>query len=84
MAEKLQRPIEKRGFKNFFLGNAYRKEATISYTDGSDQTVTLNLWQQNMFAVRFEIELAFMVRDINKFVLLTGSTPEATTTSTGE
>jgi len=32
MAEKLQRPIEKRGFKNFFLGNAYRKEATISYS----------------------------------------------------
>ena len=57
-------------------------EATISYTDGNAQTVTLNLWQQNMFAVRFEIELAFMVRDLNKFVLLTGATPSATTTTT--
>ncbi len=32
MAEKLQHPIQKRGFKNFFMGNAYRKEATISYS----------------------------------------------------
>lgn len=50
-------------------------EATITYLDGSDNTVTLNLWQQNMFAVRFEVEMTFMVRDINKFVLLTGQTP---------
>lgn len=57
-------------------------EATITYTDGSDQTVTLNLWQQNMFAVRFEVELGFMVRDINKFVLLTGNVPASTTTTT--
>lgn len=52
-------------------------EATITYTNASSQTVTLNLWQQNMFAVRFEIELAFMVRDANTFVLLTGNTPSA-------
>ena len=32
---------------------------------------TINLWQQNMFAVRFEMEVAFAVEDINKFVLLT-------------
>ena len=57
-------------------------EATITYTDAGNNAVTLNLWQQNMFAVRFEIELAFMVRDINKFVLLTGETPAATTTTT--
>lgn len=57
-------------------------EATITYTDSNAQTVTLNLWQQNMFAVRFEVELSFMVRDINKFVLLTGNTPSATTTTT--
>lgn len=50
-------------------------EATITYLDGSNNTVTLNLWQQNMFAVRFEVEMTFMVRDINKFVLLTGQTP---------
>lgn len=29
------------------------------------------LWQQNMFAVRFEIEVAFAVKDKAKFVLLT-------------
>jgi len=51
------------------------EEATLTYTDENSQTVTLGLWQKNMFAVRFEIELALMVRDINKFVLLTGTTP---------
>ena len=54
-------------------------EATLYYKDESNQDVTLPLWQRNMFAVRFEIELCFMVRDINKFVLLTGNTPSATT-----
>lgn len=57
------------------------EEATLTYTDENLQTVTLNLWQDNMFAVRFEIELAFMVRDINTFVLLTGNTPADTTTT---
>lgn len=57
-------------------------EATITYTDAGGNAVTLNLWQQNMFAVRFEIELAFMVRDLNKFILLTGETPASTTTTT--
>ena len=52
-------------------------EATLFYTDENSQSVTLPLWQRNMFAVRFEIELTFMVRDINKFVLLTGNTPSA-------
>lgn len=32
---------------------------------------TINLWQQNMFAVRFEIEVAFAVKDVDQFVLLT-------------
>ena len=45
-------------------------EASIEDANGE----TLHLWQRNMFAVRYEIELAFMVRDINKFVLLTGDT----------
>lgn len=57
-------------------------EATITYTDASNNSVTLNLWQQNMFAVRFEIELAFMVKKADTFVLLTGNTPSATTTTT--
>ena len=33
-------------------------QATLTYTDGGS-TVTLNLWQQNMFAVRAEIEVGF-------------------------
>ena len=57
------------------LTGSISEEATLTFTDGNNQTVTLNLWQKNMFAVRFEIELALMIRDINKFVLLTGATP---------
>jgi hypothetical protein len=30
-----------------------------------------------MFAVRVEIEIAFAVKNINEFVLLTGDTPSA-------
>jgi HK97 family phage major capsid protein len=33
--------------------------------DGED---TINLWQQNMFAVRAEVEIGFRVRDVNHFV----------------
>lgn len=46
-------------------------------TSISDQaTVTIdgkpvNLWEQNMFAVRIEMEFGFRIRDINRFVLLT-------------
>lgn len=35
-------------------------QATLTYTDENAQTVTLNLWQQNMFAVRAEIEVGFV------------------------
>ena len=52
-------------------------QATLTYTDSNSQTVTLNLWQRNMFALRFEIEVAFAVRDKNQLVLLTGNTPSA-------
>lgn len=52
-------------------------EATLTYTDANSQTVTLNLWQRNMFAVRFEIEVAFAVRDKSQLMLLTGVTPSA-------
>ena len=34
-------------------------EATLTYTDENQQTVTINLFQQNMFAVRAEIEVGF-------------------------
>jgi HK97 family phage major capsid protein len=57
------------------LTGSISEEATLTYTDENSQTVTLALWQENMFAVRFEIELALMIRDINKFVLLTGAVP---------
>ena len=51
-------------------------QATLTVGSGASAT-TINLWQQNMFAVRFEIEVAFAVKDINEFVLLTGATPTA-------
>lgn len=34
-------------------------QATLTYKDAGNNTVTLNLWQQNMFAVRAEIEVGF-------------------------
>ena len=57
---------------------AISDQATL--TDGETQ---INLWQRNMFAVRAEIEVAFAVKNASEFVLLTGDTPSATTT-TGE
>lgn len=56
------------------LTGSISNEATLTYTENG-QTVTLNLWQDNMFAIRFEIEYAFLVRNANAFVLLTGNTP---------
>ena len=35
-------------------------QATLTYTDALNQEVTLNLWQNNMFAVRAEIEVGFV------------------------
>jgi HK97 family phage major capsid protein len=42
------------------------EEATLATTGG-----TINLWQQNMFAVRFEVEVSFVVKDAAEYVLLT-------------
>ena len=39
-----------------------------------DGNTVLNLWQRNMFAVRVEFEIGFAVRDVNRFVRLTGAT----------
>ncbi len=61
---------------------AISDQATLTYTDSNAQSVTLNLWQRNMFAVRFEIEVAFAVMDKSQLLLLTGNTPAATTTTT--
>lgn len=44
-------------------------QATL--TDGATQ---INLWQRNMFAIRAEIEVGFIVRDGAHFVKLTGAT----------
>ncbi len=37
----------------------------------NDGGTPLNLWQRNMFAVRVEFEIGFVVRDVNRFVKLT-------------
>lgn len=57
------------------------EEATLTYTDDDSQTVTLNLWQKNMFAVRAEIEVGF-VADTNCFNRLTAA-PGGATGATG-
>jgi hypothetical protein len=51
---------------------SFSDQATL--TDGGG---TINLWQQNMFAVRAEIEIGFLVADPKAFVFLTDA-PAAT------
>ena len=51
-------------------------QATLAVGSGQSAS-SLNLWQNNMFAVRAEIELAFAVKDAAEFVLLTGAVPSA-------
>ena len=53
----------------------YSSDATLTYTSGGS-TVTINLFQQNMFAVRAEIEIGF-VADDNCFNLLTATPASA-------
>lgn len=51
---------------------------TISISDQAtldDNGTPLYLWQQNMFAIRAEIEVGFVVKDPTTFVRLTGNTP---------
>ena len=38
----------------------YSSDATLTYTNQSNETATMNLFQQNMFAVRAEIEIGFV------------------------
>ena len=45
------------------------EEATLTDDEGN----TINLWQQNMFAVRAEFEVGFRVRDVSAFAKLTSS-----------
>lgn len=44
-------------------------EASLTLADGS----VLNLWQQNMFALRVEVEMGFNVRDVNAFAKFTAA-----------
>ena len=57
------------------------KSVNVSISDQASLTVgakTLNLWQRNMFAVRAEFEVGFVVRSVNDFVRLdNGTTPTA-------
>ena len=48
-------------------------QATVN--DGTNQ---INLWQRNMFAVRVEAEIGFVVADSDAFVKLTGTVSGAT------
>lgn len=54
----------------------FSDQATLTYTDENGQTVTVNLWQQNMFAVRAEFEAGF-IANTSMFNLLTGAIPAA-------
>lgn len=58
-------------------------QATLTYTDSNSQSVTLNLWQQNMFAVKVECEVSFAVMDKNQLRLITNAASTTTTTTTG-
>ena len=55
-------------------------QATLTYNDGSDHTISL--WQQNMVAVKVECEVSFAVMNKGQLVLLTNATPATTTTTT--
>lgn len=53
------------------------KAINLSISDQATLTVgkdTLNLWQRNMFAIRCEFEVGFVVRDVNEFVKLDNGT----------
>jgi len=52
---------------------SFSDQATLTYTENME-TVTVNLWQRNMFAVRAEVEIGF-VANVAAFNLLTGATP---------
>ena len=67
------------GFAGDFTGSAVWGSVEGIQVSISDQATlndggtTLNLWQRNMFAIRAEIEVGFIVRDGAHFVKLTGA-----------
>ena len=56
---------------------SYSNEATLTTKDSENNTVTINLWQQNMFAVRAEMEIGFRA-DTSCFNALTCAPTGAT------
>lgn len=58
------------------LEMSFSDQATLTYVDENNETVTVNLWQRNMFAVRLEFEMGF-VANVDAFNLLSGATPQA-------
>ena len=67
------------GFTGVLWGSVEGVQMSVSdqatIVDGSSNTISL--WQNNMVAVRFEIEVAFAVMDKSQLVLLTGAVPSA-------
>lgn len=56
------------------------KDVNISISDQATLTSgskTLNLWQRNMFAVRCEFEVGFVIRDVKDFVRIDNGTASA-------
>lgn len=65
------------GVAGDFAGSAIYGTVEGVQVDVSDQATVndggtqINLWQRNMFAIRAEIEVGFIVRDVNHFVRIT-------------
>lgn len=56
------------------------EDVQLSFSDAAtlvNGNATIPLWQNNMVAVRCEVEIAFAVKSTSEFVLLTGATPSA-------
>jgi len=66
------------GFGGDWSAAMYGMVTGISISESDQATLTdgettINLWQRNMFAIRAEVEIGFAVRDVNRFVRLTGA-----------
>lgn len=55
---------------------SFSDQASLTTVDGDGQTVVINLWERNMFAVRAEFEVGFIANK-SVFNLLTGATTAA-------
>lgn len=73
---------EQLGFAGDWTSALYGVVEDISYSITEEATITIddtqvNLWERNMFAVRFEFEVGFRMKYPEHFVKLTGATPKA-------